>query len=82
MEAIGSNITSEPKDLYTSTDFCVYTELTGDKMATLTISAPKELEELKRKYPTTDWNEVMKQGILKRLEELKKFEELKKRGVI
>ncbi len=51
-------------------------------MATLTISAPKELKELKRKYPDVDWNEVMKRGILKRLEELKKFNELKKKGVI
>ena len=49
-------------------------------MATFTISAPKELERLKREYPEINWNEVMKQGILKRLEELKKFEELKARG--
>ena len=49
-------------------------------MATFTISAPKELEEFKKKYPTINWNEVMKQGILNKLEELKKFEELKKRG--
>ncbi len=52
----------------------------GDNMATFTISAPKELEELKKKYPDVNWNEVMKRGILKRLEELKKFEELKARG--
>lgn len=51
-------------------------------MATFTISAPKELEELKRKFPEVNWNSVMKAGILKRLEELKKFEELKRRGVI
>ena len=51
-------------------------------MATFTISAPKELERLKKKYPTINWNEVIKRGILKRLEELKKFEELKKKGVI
>ena len=49
-------------------------------MATFTVSAPKELEELRKKFPEVDWNEVMKQGILRRLEELKKFEELKKRG--
>ena len=51
-------------------------------MATFTISAPKELERLKKEYPTINWNEVIKRGILKRLEELKKFEELKKRGAI
>jgi hypothetical protein len=51
-------------------------------MATFTVSAPKEYEKLKKKYPTVDWNEVAKQGILKKLEELKKFEELKKKGVI
>ena len=44
-------------------------------MAILTISAPQELNELKKKYPTVDWNEVIKQGILRRLEELKKFED-------
>ncbi len=51
-------------------------------MATFTISVPKEFEELKKKYPKIDWNEVIKQGILQRLKELKKFEELKKRGEI
>ena len=51
-------------------------------MATLTISTPKELEVLKKKYPKVDWNEVMKQGIFKRLQELKKFEELQKRGAV
>lgn len=49
-------------------------------MATLTISAPKELERLKKEYPDVNWNEVMKRGILRRLEELKRFEELKERG--
>jgi hypothetical protein len=51
-------------------------------MATFTISAPKELVEAKRRFPEVDWNEVMKRGILRRLEEIKKFEELKKKGVI
>ena len=51
-------------------------------MATFTISAPKELEGLRKRFPLVNWNEVMKQGILKRLEELEKFEELKKKGVI
>ena len=51
-------------------------------MATITVSLPKECEEAKKKFPETDWNEVLKRGILKRLEELKKFEELKKKGLI
>ena len=72
-----------PKSLSTSGDIIIYTEFNGGtKMATFTVSAPKELEELKKKYPTINWNEVAKQGILKKLEELKKFEELKKKGVI
>ena len=51
-------------------------------MATFTISAPKELVRLRKEHPETDWNEVMKQGILRRLKELQKFEELKKRGAL
>ncbi len=50
-------------------------------MATLTISVP-ELDRLRKEYPEVNWNEVMKRGILKRLEELKKFEELKSKGGI
>ena len=49
-------------------------------MATITVSLPDEFKRAKSKFPEVDWNEVIKQGILKRLEELKKFEELKKRG--
>jgi len=49
-------------------------------MTTITVSLPGEFEKAKIKFPEIDWNEVIKQGILKRLEELKKFEELKKRG--
>ena len=49
-------------------------------MTTITVSLPKEFDETKKKFPEVDWNEVIKRGILKRLEELKKFEELKKRG--
>jgi len=49
-------------------------------MATITLSLPKEFELLKKKFPEVNWNEVLKQGILRRLAELKKFEELRKRG--
>ena len=49
-------------------------------MATLTISLPKGFEQAKKRFPHINWNEVLKRGIVKRVEELKKFEELKKRG--
>lgn len=49
-------------------------------MTTITLSLPKEFEEAKSKFPEVDWNEVIKRGVLKRLNELKKFEELKSRG--
>jgi len=49
-------------------------------METLTISTPKELEQLKKKYPTVNWNKVMKQALLKKLEQLKQFEQFQKRG--
>lgn len=49
-------------------------------MATITVSLPKEFDEAKRKFPEIDWNEVIKRGLLKRLNELKKFDALKKRG--
>jgi hypothetical protein len=51
-------------------------------MATLTITAPKGFEEAKKEFPHINWNEVLKQGILQRLEELKKFEQLKREGKI
>ncbi|MFH0752438.1 MAG: hypothetical protein V1914_02455 [archaeon] len=51
-------------------------------MATITVSAPKGFDEAKKRFPETNWNEVLKAGILKRLEELKKFEELKRKEVI
>ena len=61
------------KDLLNSTDFCVSTELFGGaEMATITLNIP-ELDRMRKKYPHINWNEVLKRGILKRLEELKKF---------
>ena len=41
---------------------------------------PKGFEQAKKRFPHINWNEVLKSGILKKLEELKKFEELKQRG--
>ncbi len=49
-------------------------------MATITLSMPERFNEAKKKFPLVDWNEVVKQGVLKRLEEMKKFRELKRRG--
>ncbi|MEA3378377.1 MAG: hypothetical protein U9Q69_01935 [Nanoarchaeota archaeon] len=51
-------------------------------MATITVSLPKNFEKTKKQFPEVDWNAVMKKGILDRLEELKKFERLKREGVI
>lgn len=66
---------AEGKGLNICTDFSV-------DMGTFTVSVPEEFLEAKRKYPHINWNEVLKQGILKRLSELKKFEELKRKGAI
>lgn len=49
-------------------------------MATITLSLPEEFESVRKRFPDVDWNEVLKRGILKRLEELKRFEGLKERG--
>lgn len=69
------NPKAEWKHLNICTDFSV-------DMGTFTVSVPKEFLEAKKKYPHINWNEVLKAGILKRLTELKKFEELKRKGVI
>ncbi|MFH1637027.1 MAG: hypothetical protein ABIB71_01215 [Candidatus Woesearchaeota archaeon] len=49
-------------------------------MATITLSMPKAFEEAKKRFPKVNWNEVLKAGLLRRLRELQKFEELKRRG--
>ncbi|MBI2137764.1 hypothetical protein HYU12_04575 [Candidatus Woesearchaeota archaeon] len=49
-------------------------------MATVTISLPKEFEGIKLRFPDVNWNEVLKRGILKKLENLKKFEQSKEQG--
>ena len=65
------------------TNLSIYTDISECiVMATFTISAPKELRTLKEKYPTVNWNEVMKQGLLKRLRQLQKFEQLQKKGKV
>lgn len=73
----------QKKDLNTNNVFSALTDISiNTKMATITISMPKEFEETKKRFPKVNWNEVLKAGILKRLEELKKFEELKTGGKI
>ena len=51
-------------------------------MATITVSIPDRFNRIKKEFPEINLNEIMKAGILKRLDELKKFEELKTRGVL
>jgi len=64
------------KDLYTCINFTVCTEFSAEiKMATITLSLPKEFEEAKKKHSQVDWNEVIKQGILDRLKRLEKLME-------
>lgn len=49
-------------------------------MAKVTLSIPKELKEKLDKLPEVNWPEVFRRGIKKKIEQLKKFEELEARG--
>jgi len=75
---------SESKDLYISTSFCVstvcclYTK--GDKMPTLTLSIPEELKKRMDSMPEINWPEVLRSRLKKRAEQLLKFEEMRERG--
>jgi hypothetical protein len=51
-------------------------------MGKITLNMPESFRELKRKYPKVNWNAVIKRGVLKRLEELQKFQKLKAKGVL
>ena len=51
-------------------------------MATITLSMPERYSQAKKEFPDVNWNEVMKASIMKRLSEIKKFEEIKNRGDI
>ena len=51
-------------------------------MKRLTLSVSKEFKNELDKFPDINWSEVMKAGIMKKLEKLEKFEELERRGVI
>lgn len=52
-------------------------------MPKMTISIPDELlKEFRKVCPDVNVAEVARRGIIKKVEELEKFEELKSRGVI
>lgn len=50
-------------------------------MAKITVSVPNELlKKFKEEFPDINPAEVVRSGIIKKLEELEKFEELKSRN--
>jgi post-segregation antitoxin (ccd killing protein) len=52
-------------------------------MGRMTVSIPDELlERFRKQNPDINVAEVVRRGIIKRLEELEKFEKLKSKGVI
>ena len=51
-------------------------------MKRFTVSIPKELKGRLDKRQDVNWPEVMKQGIIKKLNQLEKFEELVSKGVV
>jgi hypothetical protein len=51
-------------------------------MKRLTISVPEELKAKLDRLPEVNWPEVVKRGIINRLVQLEKFEELVRKGVI
>ncbi len=52
-------------------------------MPKMTISVPDELlEKLRRLHPEINWAEVVRRGIIRKVEELEKLEELRSRGMI
>ena len=53
------------------------------KMPKMTVSVPDELlERLRKSHPEINWAEVVRRGIIKKVEELEKFEELKRKGLV
>jgi len=49
-------------------------------MKRFTVSIPKELKRKLDKMPEINWAQVAKEGVLEKVEELKRFEEFKNRG--
>ena len=52
-------------------------------MPKMTVSVPNELlAKFKKGHPDINVAEVVRRGIIRKIEELEKFEELKRKGVI
>ncbi|MEA3255473.1 MAG: hypothetical protein U9Q22_06530 [Candidatus Altiarchaeota archaeon] len=51
-------------------------------MKRFTVSISKEMKDMLDKRPDVNWPEVMKQGIIKKVKQLEKFERLEREGVI
>ena len=51
-------------------------------MATITLSIPKEIKEIMDRQPQVKWTEIFRQGLIKKVEQLEKFEQLIKKGKI
>lgn len=49
-------------------------------MATFTVAIPEDLKKKIDTHPDINWSEYLKQRFEARIRELRKFEELKKRG--
>lgn len=49
-------------------------------MPTLTLSIPKELKKRMDEHSEVNWPEVLRSRLMKRAEQLIKFEEMRKRG--
>lgn len=51
-------------------------------MKRFTVAIPKELKDELDEMPDVNWPEVAKQGIIKKVKQLEKFERLEREGVI
>ncbi len=52
-------------------------------MPKMTVSVPDELlEKLRKMHPEINWAEVVRRGIIRKVEELEKLEQLKAKGGI
>ena len=49
-------------------------------MATVTLSIPDELKKRLDKHPGIKWSEVFRSIIIRKVEQLKKFEQMVERG--
>ena len=52
------------------------------KMATMTVYVPQRLKDTMDAHPEIKWTEIMRRGVLRKLEQVKKFEQLVKEGKI